>query len=230
MATKQVEIDGIGTVSIYKRRGASSVRLSIAADNSIRVTIPAWAPFKMGVEFVRTKQAWIQLKQQPVTILADGQRIGQAHCLRFVKTTGVRPTSRLRGSEVFVGVPQDAHSTDDAIQQTAKRAAIRALKAEAESLLPQRTAALAEQHGFTYRSVTIKQMKGRWGSCSQLKDIVFNCYLMQLPWELIDYVIMHELVHTQIMRHGEPFWTEVAKYVPHLTRIRKTMRTHQPVL
>lgn len=230
MATKQVEIEGIGTVSIYKRRGVTSVRLSIAADNKIRVTIPAWAPFKMGVDFARTKQAWIQLKQQPRTTLQDGQQIGKAHRLRFVTTTGARPTSRLRGNEIFVGVPPGMTHADEATQDTARRAAIRALKAEAEMLLPQRIAALAKQYGFAYHSVMIKQMKGRWGSCSHQKDIVFNCFLMQLPWELIDYVVMHELVHTRIMAHGEPFWTEVAKYVPHLTAIRKKMRTYQPVL
>lgn len=230
MATKQVELEGIGTVSIYKRRGARSVRLSIAADNKIRVTIPSWAPFKMGVEFARTKQAWIQLKQQPATRLDDGQQIGKAHRIRFVATTGLKPNSRIRGTEIFIGLPQGFDSGLPEVQDIAKRAAIRALKAEAESLLPQRIATLAKEHGFTYRSVTIKQMKGRWGSCSQYKDIVFNCYLMQLPWELIDYVIMHELVHTKIMAHGEPFWTEVAKYVSHLQKIRKIMRTHQPAL
>jgi predicted metal-dependent hydrolase len=147
-----------------------------------------------------------------------------------VATTGKKATSRIRGTEIFVGLPQGIDHNDSSVQDVAKRAAIRALKAEAEALLPQRIATLAAEHDFTYRSVTIKQLKGRWGSCSQHKDIVFNCFLMQLPWELIDYVIMHELVHTQIMAHGEPFWAEVAKYVPRLTAVRKTMRTHQPTL
>src|SRR5690606_36436720 len=95
------------------------------------------------------------------------------------------------------------------VQKAAQAAAIRALRKEAETLLPQRLRTLAEQTGFTYNSVAVKQPKSRWGSCSHQKHITLNLFLMQLPWRLIDYVLLHELTHTKVMRHGPPFWAEL---------------------
>lgn len=230
MSTKKTNIDGLGEVTIYKRRGARNVRLSVMSGNHIRITIPPWAPFKVGVDFAESKRDWIQSQLKPIPKLQDKQQIGKAHHLQFVATTSSTPTSRVSGTQIVVGVPAHMTPDDIMVQAKAEKAAIRALKAEAEQLLPQRLHDLAAKYGFEYRSVKIKQLKGRWGSCSQHKDIVLNCFLMQLPWQLIDYVILHELVHTQIMAHGKPFWDELAHYVPKLTAIRKTIKAYHPNL
>ncbi len=116
------------------------------------------------------------------------------------------------------------------VQAQAERAAVRALKKEAAQLLPQRLESLARQHGFSYNSVGIKRLKSRWGSCNERQDIVLNCFLMQLPWHLIDYVLLHELVHTRVLRHGAPFWNELGKYAKNLPAIRKEMKLYQPAL
>jgi predicted metal-dependent hydrolase len=230
MATKQIEVVGLGVVTLYKRRGARSVRLSISGGNQIRVTLPAWAPYKVGVDFATSKREWITAQLRQPEVLAEGRQIGKSHRLHFVRSTGNRISTRIRGTEVFVALPTSVSPDSEEAQEAANKVAVRALKAEAEHLLPQRLATLADTYGYTYNSITIKQMKGRWGSCSQHKDIVLNCFLMELPWELIDYVIMHELAHTRVMAHGKPFWEEVGKYVQNLSLIRKRMKTHQPAL
>ena len=89
---------------------------------------------------------------------------------------------------------------------------------------------LAEQHGYDYKSVSIKQLKGRWGSCSEHKDIVLNCFLMELPWNLIDYVLLHELAHTRVMAHGAVFWNEMARVLPEVQSCRRQIKLHKPTL
>jgi predicted metal-dependent hydrolase len=116
------------------------------------------------------------------------------------------------------------------IQSAARKTGIRALRRQAETLLPQRLDQLARQHEFSYRSVAIKQLKGRWGSCDQHANIVLNLFLMQLPWEHIDYVILHELTHTNVLRHGPDFWQAMEKVLPEVKQLRKQLRLHQPVL
>lgn len=232
MATKQVDIPDLGIVHLYKRRDVRSIRLSLSHDGQIRVSLPYWVPYATGTAFVRSKAEWIKSRQTTSAALQQGGRVGKAHRLAFVPEQGrtVLATRITSSGEVRVFHPAELAHTEPAVQNAAKRASIRALKQQAEKLLPTRLKALAQQHGFQYNKVAVKQLKSRWGSCSSDKDIALNIYLMQLPWHLIDYVLLHELVHTRIMAHGSPFWAEMDKYIPNLRTVRKEMKTHSPVL
>ena len=53
---------------------------------------------------------------------------------------------------------------------------------------------------------------------------------MQLPWDLIDYVILHELAHTRVMNHGPEFWAVLTAMLPDAAQKRKVMRRQKPVL
>ena len=68
---------------------------------------------------------------------------------------------------------------------------------------------LAVKYGFQYNRVFIKNQKTRWGSCSGKNNINLNLNLVRLPDELIDYTILHELVHTRIKNHGQQFWAQL---------------------
>lgn len=231
MATKQVRIPEIGTVTLYKRRGNRSLRLSIGANGEVRVSLPYWLPYKAGEQFALSKKPWI-IDNRPKTesTLRHGHSIGKAHRIYFEVSPGHTITTRIAANEIRIGVPLSLSAHDTAAQQAATKASIRALRKEAEVLLPQRLQALAQQTGFSYASVAIKQLKSRWGSCSSTKEITLNLFLMQLPWHLIDYVLVHELTHTQIMQHGPSFWREMERHLPNARSLRKQMSTYQPIL
>lgn len=95
------------------------------------------------------------------------------------------------------GIPLDPDLRANAREVLRKRAA---------DYLPARTALLAKQHGFSYRRVSLRASRTRWGSCSAVNNINLSIFLMQLPPHLIDYVILHELVHTVHKNHGPDFW------------------------
>ncbi|KPK44732.1 MAG: hypothetical protein AMJ65_02250 [Phycisphaerae bacterium SG8_4] len=82
-------------------------------------------------------------------------------------------------------------------------------KTRARATLIERLEALAELHDFRFNKVSIRNQKTKWGSCSAKNNISLNMNLVRLPAELIDYVILHELVHTRIKNHGSDFWTEL---------------------
>jgi len=126
--------------------------------------------------------------------------------------------------------PAHLSVTDSDLQKLAESASIRALRVQAEQLLPTRLRSLAQQHNFRYSSVAIKRLKSRWGSCDQQKQIVLNLFLMQLPWQCIAYVILHELVHTALLHHGPDFWQKMQAVLPDVKHRRKQMRQYQPVL
>jgi len=228
MATKQLVVDGIGDVRLYKRKGAKSVRISLDGIGGVRVTLPRWLPYKAGLDFLETKKDWVAQHQKSPQLLTAGQRVGKTHLLDFTTVDSIKkPNVRLVNNTITVKLPRDISSQSHDAQLAAKRGAVRALKLQADQLLTQRIKTLAQTHGFEYKSAKTRPMKSRWGSCNQSKEIVLNVYLMQLPWELIDYVILHELTHTRVMAHGRPFWDEMNKYVADVQSLRKQIKNYR---
>jgi len=232
VATKQVSIPNVGTVTLYKRRGNRSLRLSVDAGGEIRVSMPYWLPYKAGEQFAIQKAGWIASHRiEAPAGLVHGQAIGKAHHLYFTASAiAAKVSARLKQNEIEVSHPAAYAPHHPQVQQAARQASIRALRKEAEHLLPLRLKQLAERSGFAYNSVGVKQLKSRWGSCNSTQDIILNLYLMQLPWHLIDYVLLHELTHTKVMQHGSPFWRELEQHVPHAKRLRKEIGNYHPVL
>lgn len=228
MPVKEFLLDGVGTVKVYKRKGTRSLRLSIVGDGTIRVSQPKWLPYKAGMEFAVARKKWILTHRKAAPILVHGQPIGKSYQLAFIEDRAItRPTTRIRGNQVVVRIPDTLSTTDPVVQQAGRRAVDRALKQDAERLLVPRLRTLAITHNFSYRSVTIKRLRSRWGSCSHNKDIVLNSYLVQLPWHYIDYVILHELQHTTILAHGKQFWSALAIHVDNLQETRRAMKEFQ---
>ncbi len=86
-------------------------------------------------------------------------------------------------------------------------------RTKAKRHLTQRLNKLAKEHGFKFNRIYIRSQKTRWGSCSHRNNISLNIKLMLVPKDLVDYVVLHELVHTRIHNHSKSFWQELDKYV-----------------
>jgi predicted metal-dependent hydrolase len=87
-------------------------------------------------------------------------------------------------------------------------------KQQARLYLTERVSALAAQHAFRYQKIRISSARTRWGSCSSLGTLSFTYRLVMAPAEVVDYVVMHELVHTQVHNHSKTFWNKVAQLMP----------------
>tara|TARA_Y100000385_G_C12846839_1_gene531302 strand:- start:252 stop:776 length:525 start_codon:yes stop_codon:yes gene_type:complete len=114
--------------------------------------------------------------------------------------------SVLRDNVIAITIPKSNKIEDGAVQTEIRKAIERAWRKEAKEYLPERVKALAEKHNFKYKNVSIKNTRTRWGSCSFINNINLSIHLMRLPNYLIDYVILHELVHTKVKNHSKDFW------------------------
>ena len=100
-------------------------------------------------------------------------------------------------------------------------------KEEARDKLGKRLSELAVEHNFQYNRVSIRNQKTRWGSCSSKDNISLNMKLLHLPDQLIDYILLHELVHTRVKNHSQDFWNELETVVPNARTIDNQLRNYQ---
>lgn len=190
-----------------------------------------WVPYKTGIEFAVRRKDWVlhQLARQPAAIIGGGARIGKAHSLEVIINPGrKRVYSKISQTSVKVisPWPLEHPKTIAAITSAGERT----LAAEARVLLPQRLSVLAAQYNYEYKEVKIKKLTSRWGSCGSDGAITLSYYLVQLPWHLIDYVILHELAHTRHLNHSQEFWSHLSEYLPDAKRLRKEIKAFRPAL
>lgn len=226
---KRFDWPGFGEVLLVKNRRSRSIRVTLSGNNSVRVSMPTWLPYQAGLAFLETKRQWVNQHLEPAKVFKDGELIGKAHRLRMIADPRVSDIrTRVTNTEIRISFHPSQNLTDPKLQSATQRAALRALKQEGEDLLPAHLKSLAIKYGFTYRSVLLKRLKARWGSCNHQKDIILNTFLMSLPWSLIDYVLVHELVHTRVLHHGPDFWEEFLKHLPDARTRRKQLKAYQP--
>ena len=99
------------------------------------------------------------------------------------------------------------------------------LRKRAKKYLPERTRYLAQKYGYEIGRIALRNQKTRFGSCSYRNNINLNINLMNYDYEIIDYVILHELAHTKIKNHSKDFWLEVEKHCPNYKELRKRLKT-----
>lgn len=62
--------------------------------------------------------------------------------------------------------------------------------------------------------VTIRDIKTRWGSCTNKRNITINKQLQNMPEDIIELTVCHEMLHLKIFNHSNQFWEELKKYIP----------------
>lgn len=98
------------------------------------------------------------------------------------------------------------------------------LATQAMKLIPQKVRYYAPIIGVTYGRITIRNQRTRWGSCSGKGNLNFNCLLLLMPEEVLDYVVVHELCHRKEMNHSARFWEEIEKILPDYRQRRKWLK------
>ncbi|MEI7885423.1 MAG: M48 family metallopeptidase [Clostridia bacterium] len=117
---------------------------------------------------------------------------------------------------------QEKKSAMESQRKTLSKAEIAGLIEQGKNILPARIAFYSQLMGLCPTNVKITTATTRWGSCSVKNALCFSYRLLLLPDELIDYVVVHEMVHILVKNHGVKFYQLVAKYLPdYQVRIKK---------
>lgn len=220
-----------GTITIRRSARASQVRLRMAPDGSLRASLPIYAPLFLVKRLLKTSRSQLRtmLDQSKPSIVYDNDaRIGKNHQLVVITATNL--DVKLKGQDIIVRLPSEKTLNDHDVIKAVRPVVIKALRIEAKAYLPSRLQELSDRHQLFYEKVRFSHASSRWGSCSSKGTISLNIALMKLPYELIDYVIIHELAHTRHMNHSKDFWATVEMADKNYKVHRKLLRIESPTI
>jgi predicted metal-dependent hydrolase len=228
----QVVDDEFGVVACRRSPRARFVRIRVAEDGSVRASLPKRAPLYLVKELLDSSRSEIRklvdTQKARRSIYVNGTTIGRSHRLVLRYDMIDIPHKKLSGQELIITLPIGYRNQPDAAQEFISQQVNRVLRREATAYLPRRLRHLADIFGFEYERERFASQSGRWGSCSSRGTISLNVALMNLPLELIDYVLIHELAHTKQMNHSPAFWQLVEDCMPDYAVHRKTLKKENP--
>lgn len=206
-------------VQFIRVRRACRYILRIRPDGTLRVTVPHGGSRAEAQRFAEQHRPWIERERArlrtecPPATWQDGTSV------------------LLRGVEQPVQLSPDGASAtygDRTVRISSDvRTAIEIdLRALARAELVPRLEALAKAHDVTIERVMIRNQRSRWGSCSPLGAIALNFRLVQMPSEVRDYVLIHELMHRRQQNHSRRFWRLVETACPHFRDAERWLERH----
>jgi len=214
MSEQIIYIDGVGKVLFNRSRRTRHISISIKPFARTKVTVPAGVDDEIAFRFVREKKQWInkhlarmkELEAMQTKFDENSSYSTRHHKLHLRKTQRRDISVRLSKGKINVVYPNLINPNSKVLQEEIRKGIERALRLEAKQYLPDKVNELAEKFGFKFNKLTLKNIKSRWGSCSRKNNINLSIHLMRLPDHLIEYVILHELVHTVHHNHSARFW------------------------
>lgn len=220
-----------GKITIRRSAKATQVRIKVAPDGTLRASAPIYAPLFLVKRLLNNSRDEIKKilnQSKPIYSYKNGMQVGKSHTLIIQKTDSKKLEVTTHGQQIIVRLPFNVNIYDKEVSQKIREAFISALKLEAKSYLPRRLSFLAQKYGFVYSRLRFSHASSRWGSCSSSGTISLNIALMKLPFEIIDYVIIHELSHTVQMNHSSKFWEVVSTADPNYKSHRHFLKTQNP--
>ncbi len=209
MASKVVYFKSIGEVTFFRNRRSKSIKITIKPDNSVLISYPFFISEKEVMGYLAENELWIKERQFAISLMRRRYKAGDVIETKFYKIelrTG--PELKAKSSHSTIQLFYPDFSTEQG-HKVLEDFMEKIYLVEAWLILPPRLEELASQHGFRYNKVTIRDNRRNWGSCSSANNISLNMQMMKLPDELIDYILLHELVHTEIKDHSARFWKKL---------------------
>jgi predicted metal-dependent hydrolase len=211
---------GTPPIEVTLRRTAQARRMSLRVsrlDGRVTLSLPPRARDAEAMAFLRAQEDWIRKALTNVAIsevvTLGSEILVEGRVVRLVPGTGRSP---VLADDVLM-VPGDA-----------ARAGVRVaayLKTRARDRLAQASDHYAQRIERRYRTLTLRDTRSRWGSCTAEAGLMYSWRLIMAPPLVLDYVAAHEVAHLAEMNHSDRFWAIVADLMPDYARHRRWLKT-----
>ena len=195
---------------ILIRKEVKHARLRVSEDGRVRIIAPPAFSEEDITAMLKKKAKWIDknvkyfngmstIEMQRNQLLLFGNRYSYFYDTTFAQKVIIDHEHKTINSQKDL---LDAAIQEKWYRTTAKRH------------LTNRTKELSEKIKFEFNRLFIRDSLTKWGNCSRDKNISLNWKLIKAPDYVIDYIIIHELLHTVVMSHTHKFWTLLRSYYP----------------
>lgn len=216
--------------TIKRHPRARYVKLKASPLQGLEIVVPKRFNQKTIPDILETNKSWIEkrLREIEATIHLRAsvelpasiylRAIDETWSVEYMKThhQNLRLITRPNREVVLIG------NTDD--KEKCKKRLVEWIKVQAEIHLCLYLEKLSELTNLSFKTVSIRDQRSRWGSCTSQKTITLNYKLLFLPKELAAHILIHELCHTVHLNHSDRFWKLVSSFDPqwkqHSTDVR----------
>ena len=216
---------GSPEIIVRLRRSARARRMTLRLSNATGIatlTLPKRANLTEARLFAERQQEWLRKNLAKRTVRSR-VTLGQTICLRDIAVQLVQGTGRkVSLKDNLLQIPGNPDVAGRKLQGW--------LKAQARIELTAASQYYAVKLGKPFASISLRDTRSRWGSCSATGALMYSWRLILAPASVLDYVTAHEVAHLNVMNHSSEFWDEVAKLKPEYKKDRDWLRKNGPSL
>ncbi len=217
---KHIKIDRV-VRSKRKRIG-----LYVHPDSTVTVRAPLRTPLFLIKQVVANRANWILDKQTKAkkkygSIKKREYRVGELFWYLGKKY----PLAIVQQKEKIIW---DGKRFSLQMGTEGEKAFIQWYRDTARIVITERVNMYSREQNLPYHNMRITSAKTRWGSCSGENNLNFTWRLIMAPLDVIDYVVVHELVHTKEKNHGPAFWKSLKAIIPDAKKKQHFLKNHGP--
>lgn len=217
--------DRLLPLTIRENGRATRITLRIEpGGRALKLTVPTGLKRGEVDAFLDRHQGWLLTKLAKFPVSGD-LRPGAMISLRGVPHKIVH-TGSLRGVTEAVVLDGEPILRVGGLEDHLGRRIAAFLKKEARLDLEPLVARHAARIGKPVRSLTMKDTRSRWGSCSWDGNLSFSWRIVMAPPSVIDYLAAHEVAHLKEMNHGPKFWALCHDLCPGTEAAQKWLKLH----
>jgi predicted metal-dependent hydrolase len=207
------------------RSKRKTIALIIKPDGSLVVRAPLQTADGVIMKFIRNNTNWIERKQAEARAARSLELKQYCAGEMFLYLGNPYPLEIVKEQKKPL-LLEASFQLAEAAHPEAALAFERWYRNRAKHILTERVNVFASQYDLHYKGIKITSARTRWGSCSANGSLNFSWRLILAPMEAVDYVVVHELVHTVCHNHSKRFWKKVEEILPDYRERRKWLRNN----
>lgn len=215
--SKKVEDIKIDKIIRSKRK---TISLEVIKDGNLVVRAPYLVPHSQIESLVRSKEIWIRKKQEMVRVRSQVVSTKKYVNGEMFWYLGNSYVLELINDQEEPLVLKHRFYLDGEFQNKGRIIFEDWYKNRASEVINNRVRKQARRNGFSFSRVRITSAKTRWGSCGPKGSLNFTWRLVMAPLEVVDFVVVHELVHLKIRNHSKKYWNELSALMPDYEQYR----------